>query len=474
MIGAWTQWEGHVVNGEFQLQKYLGGSKHSAVFLTEHRGPEPVRAAIKLVPADEANTRKYLFRWDLAARLSHPHLIRLLQQGRCRLGQDDLLFVVMEYAEENLAEILPERPLTPAEVSDLLEPTLDALNYLHGRGFVHGHLKPANVLAAKDQLKLASDALCRPGAAASAPEKLDPYDPPEKASGATLPAADVWSLGMTLTEALTQHLPIWHENEMADPVVPETLPAPLFEIVRGCLRRDPQRRLTIADIRARLSPSPSSPPKPVASPQPRTAVEPLQELPKRSLVAPVIVVVAAVVFFTALGFLRRQPDTRQRDVATKPESTQNDSSPATRQRPSSTSGSPVVAANIKPSPASRRRETAAATLSPTAPNLVVAAVHPAAGNTGALREILPNVPQSAKDTIQGTIHVGVKVHVDPYGNVEGTELDTPGPSRYFARLATEAAQNWKFSPTSQNQERHFVVHFDFTNTETRASATQLP
>jgi TonB family protein len=87
---------------------------------------------------------------------------------------------------------------------------------------------------------------------------------------------------------------------------------------------------------------------------------------------------------------------------------------------------------------------------------------------------LPDVPQSAKETIQGTIRVGVKVHVDPYGNVAGTELDTPGPSRYFARLATEAAQNWKFAPVGQNAERQFVVHFDVTNAETRAWATQLP
>jgi len=470
MIEAWTVWEGHVVNDEFQLQKYLGGSKHSAVFLTERRGPEPLQAAIKLVPANEANARKYLFRWDLAARLSHPHLIRLLQQGRCRLGEEDLLYLVMEYAEENLAEVLPQRPLTPAEVRYLLEPTLDALSYLHGRGFVHGHLKPANVLATKDQLKLASDGLCRQGAAAPAAGEPDPYGAPEKASGATLPAADVWSLGMTLTEALTQHLPAWSEKETTDPVVPETLPAPLLDIVRGCLRRDPAGRLTIADIRARLRPSPPSPQKPAPSSQPHPAVEPQEELSKRSLVVPVVVVFAAVALFSGLGWLRRQPDTRPPDAAAKREPGQNESSqPAAGQRPNSI----AAASNAKPSPASRRREAAPATVRPAAPNLVAAA-QPSAVNSAAMHKILPDVPQSAKETIQGTIRVGVKVHVDPYGNVAGAQLDTPGPSRYFARLATEAAQNWKFAPAGQNAERQFMVHFDFTNTETRAWATQLP
>jgi TonB family protein len=470
MTEAWTVWEGHVVNDEFQLQKYLGGSEHSAVFLTERRGPEPLRAAIKLVPANEANARKYLFRWDLAARLSHPHLIRLLQQGRCRLGEEDLLYLVMEYAEENLAEVLPQRPLTPAEVRDLLEPTLDALSYLHGRGFVHGHLKPANVLAAKDKLKLASDGLCRPGAATPAAGEPNPYDPPEKAGGTTLPAADVWSLGMTLTEALTQSLPAWSEKETADPVVPETLPAPLLDIVRGCLRRDPERRLTIADIKARLRPSPPSPQKPAPLPQPRPVVEPQEELSKRSLAVPVIVVLAAIALFSGLGWLRRQPDAQPRNAAEKKESGQSEtSSPAAGQRANSLAAS----SNAKPSPASRRRDAAPAAIRPAAPSLA-ASVQPATLDNPGLHKILPDVPQSAKETIQGTIRVGVKVHVDPYGNVAGAELDTPGPSRYFARLATEAAQNWKFAPAGQSAERQFVVHFDFTNTETRAWATQLP
>jgi len=469
MTEAWTVWEGHVVNNEFQLQKYLGGSKHSAVFLTERRGPEPLQAAIKLVPANEANARKYLFRWDLAARLSHPHLIRLLQQGRCRLGGEDLLYLMMEYAEENLAEVLPQRPLTPAEVRDLLEPTLDALSYLHGRGFVHGHLKPANVLASKDKVKLASDGLCRPGAAVAAACEPNPYDPPEKASGTTLPAADMWSLGMTLTEALTQRLPAWSEKETTDPVVPETLPEPLLDIVRGCLRRDPERRLTIADIRSRLRPSPPSPPKPekpAPLPQPHPAIEPREELSKRSLAVPIIVVLAAVALFSGLGWLRRQPEARPQNAAEKKELGQSETSPpATGQR----ANSPAAESNAKPSPAWRRREAAV----PVAPDRVVT-VQPSAGNNAALHKILPDVPQSAKETIQGTIRVGVKVHVDPYGNVAGAELDTPGPSRYFARLASEAAQNWKFAPAGQNAEREFVVHFDFTNTETRAWATQLP
>ena len=52
MSRDWKQWAGQVVNGSFPLRQYLGGSDHSAVFLTERRGRDPQRAAIKLIAVD--------------------------------------------------------------------------------------------------------------------------------------------------------------------------------------------------------------------------------------------------------------------------------------------------------------------------------------------------------------------------------------------------------------------------------------
>ena len=122
MSRDWKQWEGQVVNGSFPLRQYLGGSDHSAVFLTERRGREPQKAAIKLIAVDPANTATQLARWEFTAKLSHPHLLRLFETGSCQLDNVVLLYVVMEYAEENLAQILPQRALTPREARELLEP----------------------------------------------------------------------------------------------------------------------------------------------------------------------------------------------------------------------------------------------------------------------------------------------------------------------------------------------------------------
>ena len=115
MTEAWKQWEGQVADGKFHLRQYLGGTDDSAVFLTERGGPDPRKAAIKLIPARSQNAEFQLSRWELAAHLSHPHLMRLFEMGRCRLGDEAILYVVMEYAEENLGQIIPNRSLTAAE-----------------------------------------------------------------------------------------------------------------------------------------------------------------------------------------------------------------------------------------------------------------------------------------------------------------------------------------------------------------------
>ena len=205
MSHAWKQWEGQVANGEFPLLRYLGGSEHSAVFLTEfHEGERLLKAAIKLIPAPPENGEFQLSRWRLAAELSHPHLISLFGRGRCEVGGKQLLYLVMESAEENLAQVLPSRALTPAEAREMLDSVLDVLAYLHSKGFVHGHIKPINIMANGDQLKVSSDGLCRAGESLEHPGGPDAYGAPENApeaiagSKAMSPASDVWSLGMTL------------------------------------------------------------------------------------------------------------------------------------------------------------------------------------------------------------------------------------------------------------------------------------
>src|SRR6185437_9098148 len=171
-----------------------------------------------------------------------------------RADGEDLLYVVMEYAEEMLSEVLPARSLTPNEAREMLGPVLEALAYLHGKGLVHGHLTPSNVLVINDQLKLSVDRVHAADEAGGVPPRFDDYDAPEAAREKLTAAADVWSLGVLLVEALTQHPPAWDRLGGGEPVVPESLPQPFGEIARECLKMDPARRCSLAAIQARLMP----------------------------------------------------------------------------------------------------------------------------------------------------------------------------------------------------------------------------
>jgi protein TonB len=61
-------------------------------------------------------------------------------------------------------------------------------------------------------------------------------------------------------------------------------------------------------------------------------------------------------------------------------------------------------------------------------------------------KIPPDVLASASRTIHGQVSVSLRVNVDSTGTVSNAELASPGPSRYFAKVALQSAQRWKFNP----------------------------
>ena len=128
--------------------------------------------------------------------------MRLLDSGQCELDGQTCLFVVMEYAEESLSQILPYRALAPDEVQELLVPTLDALAFLHNENWIQGQLKPSNFLVVDDQLKLAVDTIRPVGVSQVVPRRPSIYDAPESDQGRVSAVSDIWALGVTLTCAI--------------------------------------------------------------------------------------------------------------------------------------------------------------------------------------------------------------------------------------------------------------------------------
>jgi len=464
----WKQLQGQSVDGGFQLVEHLGGTDKSATFLAA--APGGAKAAVKLVISSE-DAGQLLARWKVSESLSHPHLLRVFRSGTCELSNTGFLFLVIEYAEENLSQVLPQRGLALEEVREMLPPVLDALDYLHREGLVHGELKPGNIMAASDQLKLSSDGVMRVG---DPQLHTGPYTAPEAASG-VVPASDLWSLGVTLTEVLTQRRPTWDPGSTLAQL-PENTPEQFRVLLQRCLIQNPELRGTLADVRERLRPpaalaAPASPPTSF-----RKHRSPLR------LVVPAAMAVVLIGAFLAIS--------HNSDTPVQPEKAASEAQTPSQAPPPVQSPPPSVlteATDPRPTPEPEKTEpdkpqklevlvpermAANASVPTPTPQPISKPAKTIVRETGAVvHQVLPAVPPKAMRTINGKVRVQVKVLVNREGDVVGSQFLSRGPSRYFADLTMQAAREWKFRPASSEQA--WNLEFEFRRTGITAKPSQL-
>ncbi len=471
---VWTRWQGHVIRDEFPLARCLGCSDHSGVFLTNSAALGPSDAALKLVPADRALAELQLPRWKRAGGIVHPHLLRLLQWGGCQLGGLPFLYVVMELADQTLAQVLQRRALTDDEAREMLVPTLDALAFLHGQDLVHGQLKPVNILGVGDQLKLASDTIHRISDGTMSYKAPTGYDPPEARHGSSSTAGDIWALGACLHEALTRHPPTG-SGERSEAIALSADFSPAFrDVVARCLDPRPQNRPSVTELVAwargqaaasaldatvplaanvPLEPTTPEPaPRQIApAPVAREAASPAPPVARSQNPRALLPAVLAAVAILALGWTGMRMFGSHR-IAAPP--------PASHSAPAQTPGAAApLAANAR-EPGSK--------LLPPKPSRSDLGTSPSA-----LHEEIPEVPQSARRTISGHIKVWVRVMVDQDGSVFAATTDRVGSSRYFERRAIEAARKWTFPPSDTSARRLMQIRFDFSRDGTTGRAVTL-
>lgn len=430
----WKQWEGQTVDGKFPLRRWLASSDHSAVFLTEVAGTNLPQSVIKLTSEDHDASAQDSLRAE-AEKLTHAHLIRLFTHGRCAIEGTPLRYVVMEYAEENLGEIVPVRALSGDEALEMLRPAAEALAFLHRSGFVHSRVKPANILAVGDNLKLSSDGLHRPGQVPPAGLST-PYDAPEVATSGFAQASDVWSLGTTLVSVLTQTEPKNMRTAQELDSTLQRIPERLRRIVRSSLQNNPAKRPTADDILRELSGQGIS--RPVAN---ASVTGPLgRPHTARRLMIPIVVVAALLIAIL---------------IATRSMNHQG--------------SAPASQAQLQTSRTGTNANSAAA---PT-PSTVA---HPGVVAGNVLSRIMPDISPGARHTITGHIKINVEVNVDAAGNVSGARLRTSGPSKYFSSRALAAAREWKFTPAQVNGNSvpsEWLLRFQLARLGVQVSPTEL-
>ncbi|MEU7134973.1 protein kinase [Streptomyces sp. NPDC046261] len=377
--------------GRFALSRRLGGGGMGTVWrardmeLQRDVALKEVRTFGPDSPEDAARVRERVLREARAlARIQHPHVVTIHQVV------DDTPFpwLVMELVDGvSLEERMASGPLPPAFVAGVGRDVLSALNAAHEAGIQHRDVKPANVIIRPDGSAVLTDfgiaaldgpsGLTMPGGVIGSPE----FMAPERAAGeAGGPAADLWSLGMSLYVAVEGTSPLRRETPLStltavreSPVPAPTRAGPLEPVLRALLARDPAARPTAAHVAVMLTaaarsaaattvstPTPHPPTAP-AWPEPR---HPRQggsptttgHATRRNVAVAVIAVCLVAVGATAaiLG-LRDGGEDGPRSVAPHPSAT------SATAPPSATPATPRPAVSSAPAPppqATRAPETA--------------------------------------------------------------------------------------------------------------------
>ena len=272
---------GQAIGDRYTIERLLGEGGMATVHLAEeHKHHRKV--AIKVLRDDlgaSVGAGRFMREIGIAARLSHPHIVPLIDSGE----HEGSLYYVSPYVEGgSLRDRLNrDKRLSVDEAIRIAAEVGAALDYAHRNGFVHRDVKPENILFADDHALLADfgiaqvccdpsgEALTIAGLALGTPE----YMSPEQASGESDVGTrgDIYGLACVVYEMLCGEPPIKGANArqtMAKQVTERPrssrllrpdLPGGLDDVLAKALAKDPSQRYeTVAEFIAALQSARSS------------------------------------------------------------------------------------------------------------------------------------------------------------------------------------------------------------------------
>lgn len=229
---------GAVVDQRYFVQSRVARGGMSTVYRATDRRLER-DVALKVMHPHLAGDENFLHRFSqeakAAARLSHPHVVGVLDQGM----DGPLAYLVMEYVPgHTLRDVLNDKgPLPPRLALALLDPVIEGLAAAHEAGLVHRDVKPENVLIAQDsRIKIGDFGLARAVSTSTNTGTLIgtvAYIAPELVTGGAADArSDIYSAGIMLYEMLTGHHPYTGDIpiQVAFAHVNSEVPAPSSEL----------------------------------------------------------------------------------------------------------------------------------------------------------------------------------------------------------------------------------------------------
>lgn len=252
---------GHVIDRRYFVEDKIARGGMATVYRAlDYRLERPV--AIKVMhphlAADEAFTKRFIQEARQSARLAHPNIVNVFDQGQ----DGEYTYIVMEYLPGiTLRQLLNDfSTLTWEQTLDVVKAVLNGLDAAHTAGIVHRDVKPENVLLADDgRIKIADFGLARAAShntqTGQALLGTVAYLSPELVTGSPADVrSDIYGLGIMMYEMLTGEQPFTGDEAVAiayqhaNGVVPapseknSAVPHELDDIVRWCTERDPADR----------------------------------------------------------------------------------------------------------------------------------------------------------------------------------------------------------------------------------------
>ena len=257
-----------LIGDRYALLEQIGEGGAARVFRAHDRVLDRI-VAVKVLRTEHGRDQDFVARFFREARavasLSHPNIVDIYDYGTDKASN----FIVMQYIEGTDLKALLQREgrLTPARAVAIASGALRGLGAAHERGLIHRDVKPQNLLvrASDGLVKLTDFGVARAlGGPQHTAEGLTfgtaHYMAPEQATGGQIgPAADLYSVGVVLFEALSGRLPFDAETALAvtaqhvhaplpslASIVPE-VPAALARVVERALAKDPAARYPSAE-----------------------------------------------------------------------------------------------------------------------------------------------------------------------------------------------------------------------------------
>lgn len=253
---------GVVLKHRYRIAEKIGESDIFSIYSCEDKIAENTVAVKILLPQYSANSlfaERILVESQAMVGISHPGIIEVYDSGE----HEGIYYVITENVQGiDLRERIRQTPaLSLNEIVDIGLEICSALEYAHGRGFVHGDLRPGNILITPNKKIKISDFWLNPAINASQSVRTTAllrsvhYNAPEIAEGRPAnPASDIYSLGIILYELLAGTVPFDADTPIAiatkharTPVPPirninPSVPKALEEIILKALQKTPESR----------------------------------------------------------------------------------------------------------------------------------------------------------------------------------------------------------------------------------------